>query len=781
MKVDRSDQKTLRILKVRILSVRPARLLVSLPNNQGRGIIPKREWSWDRSINAEKQHFRENQIIEAVLLPSEKTREVPFLSIREKESPWADAARKFVVNQDWEGEVINIRRNAVYVQVEPGIVGVLWAAEIPLLPAQVPEDILVLGDRIIVEIVAIDVESRRMELSMLRPLRRNPTEEELLKELEARFQKRIEALKTGVKLPERAVDSLPRKIVIPVSRLERLSDVLLVENDDTDAMHIARFFKINFDAVTYRVKSIQEALAYLTEHTVDLVVLDINLDNGQKGTVVAEEILAAHPNMPLLFISNDVFADEFINPLEEKLGQQFPFAYKEWQIEVADVRPGSLYRTVKNLQEGIIEKHGSLSRKEAFMSGLEEVHNTSLPIQEKLYHLLESLVVETQIEHALILRLDRDTRVIHLTAAYPAHQTELYEQALDGLYYSPVREVIEDEQVFYLSKLDDKLQHARISNFFRNIPYKSCYGLPLKTDGGTAEYALFILDKRPDLSWDIISRIRLTAAYTSTAIERDQFLNALRPKQDMAMRGELMATFIHEFSNKLEPLFDFIEEARKLQSKGNPQQLWKYMEKVSPDLLKIKELTIAYGRLAKAELQEVNLNQIVEKVHNQLEPLARRSNISLKIKVEPLPLVEAIPMHVEQVLTNVVLNAIQHIDEQAHIRKAINEAHGFDPEALLVSPKMLLIKSCTSVEIGACCIMVMDTGGGVPYDLHRKIFSLGVSTRKGGHGLGLYISRNLVEAMNGRLEWMHSLRGFGSAFALIFPIKNAHNEQEKRN
>jgi len=781
MNIPVSGQETPRLLKVRILSIRPGQLLVSLPNNQGRGIIPKREWSWDRSVNAEKPHFRENQVVEAVVLHADTRRGVPLLSIREKENPWAGAAQKFIVGQDWEGEVINIRRNAVYVQIEPGIVGVLWAAEIPLLPAQVPEDALVLGDRIIVEIVTLDVETRRLELSMLRPLCKSPTHEDLLKELEARFHQKIEAFKAGVMLPEIAEESRPRKIVIPVNRLKGLTNVLLVENDGADALHIARFFRINFGAATNQVKTVQEALAFLTDHDVDLVVLDINLDNGHKGTEVAEAILAAHPNMPLLFISNDVFADDKINPLEEKLGRHFPFAYKEWQYDTADADSGGLYRAVKNLQDGVIEKHGSLSRKEAFIGGLEEIYHTGLPIEEKLCRLLGGFVAETQIGHALILRLDRDKRLIRLTAAYPTHQTQLYEQALDGLYYSPVREVIEDEQVFYLSKSDDASQHARVTNFFQNIPFNSCYGLPLKTDGGTAGYALFVFDKRPDLSWDTIARIRLTAAYAATAIERDSFLNALRPKQDMALRGELMATFIHEFSNKLEPLFDFVEEAQKLQSKGNPQQLWKYMEKVGPDLLKIKDLSKAYGRLAKAELEEVDLNRIVEKVRDQLAPLARQSNIRLEIKVESLPLIDAISMHVEQVLTNVVLNAIQHIDEQAQIRKALNEAHGFQPESLLTSPKMLLIKSCASVEVGACCIMIMDTGGGVPYDLHKKIFSLGVSTRNGGHGLGLYISRNLVEAMNGRLEWVHSLRGFGSAFALIFPLKKTLTEHGKHD
>jgi signal transduction histidine kinase len=66
--------------------------------------------------------------------------------------------------------------------------------------------------------------------------------------------------------------------------------------------------------------------------------------------------------------------------------------------------------------------------------------------------------------------------------------------------------------------------------------------------------------------------------------------------------------------------------------------------------------------------------------------------------------------------------------------------------------------------------LVIDTGPGVRYPDQKRIFRLDTSTREEGHGWGLFISRNLVEIMRGRLRLVGSLRFIGSVFAVELPM-----------
>ena len=72
---------------------------------------------------------------------------------------------------------------------------------------------------------------------------------------------------------------------------------------------------------------------------------------------------------------------------------------------------------------------------------------------------------------------------------------------------------------------------------------------------------------------------------------------------------------------------------------------------------------------------------------------------------------------------------------------------------------------------------VSDTGIGIPPELHDKIFEpfrqgdLEITNQYGGTGLGLTISRRLVELLGGTI-WMESEIGKGSVFILLCPINN---------
>src|SRR5439155_2894765 len=117
----------------------------------------------------------------------------------------------------------------------------------------------------------------------------------------------------------------------------------------------------------------------------------------------------------------------------------------------------------------------------------------------------------------------------------------------------------------------------------------------------------------------------------------------------------------------------------------------------------------------------------------------------------PLALVRADPLRTRQVLGNLISNAVKHSPPRAPIRVEVG------------------------IEGETCVVSVSDQGEGIPAAEQERIFDRfyrvddGPTRTTGGVGLGLYITKQLVESMSGRL-WVSSRAGEGSIFSFSLPL-----------
>ena len=175
------------------------------------------------------------------------------------------------------------------------------------------------------------------------------------------------------------------------------------------------------------------------------------------------------------------------------------------------------------------------------------------------------------------------------------------------------------------------------------------------------------------------------------------------------------------------------------------------------DLLDLSRLE--KGRL-ELEREQVQVQDIVERVMRQLGNMAQEKSISLAAQMDSsLPTVEADPRRVEQVLVNLVGNALKFTPSGGRV---------------VVGAR---------VEGDELVVQVTDTGIGIPPQatpyLFSKFYQVNGSTtrRAGGTGLGLYICKLIVEAHGGRI-WVESpsasLRtgepNRGSTFSFTLPL-----------
>jgi signal transduction histidine kinase len=149
------------------------------------------------------------------------------------------------------------------------------------------------------------------------------------------------------------------------------------------------------------------------------------------------------------------------------------------------------------------------------------------------------------------------------------------------------------------------------------------------------------------------------------------------------------------------------------------------------------------------ERELVDLNEAIGEMIVLLHDTANRHSIAIRTELaESLPKVMADRVQVQQVLMNLMLNGIE----------AMKDAAG-----------ELVIKS-QPTDYGQLLIAVSDTGVGLPTENVDRIFDAFVTTKPQGTGMGLSISRTIVESHGGRL-WASANKRRGATFYFSLPVE----------
>jgi len=220
------------------------------------------------------------------------------------------------------------------------------------------------------------------------------------------------------------------------------------------------------------------------------------------------------------------------------------------------------------------------------------------------------------------------------------------------------------------------------------------------------------------------------------------------------MMGELAAALAHEIKQPIAA------------AAANAGACLGFLNGEHPDILEAREAasgTIGCARRA-AEIidhvrslfkksfpqrEAVDVNELIREISLLLKNDIRRNSVTVRLELaENLPEIAGDRVQLEQVLMNLMLNAIE----------AMHDAKGD------------LTITSQSTDAGHLSISVSDTGVGIPADKINQIFDTFFTTKPQGTGMGLAISRSIVESHGGRL-WATSNSGRGSTFQFTLPHK----------
>lgn len=221
----------------------------------------------------------------------------------------------------------------------------------------------------------------------------------------------------------------------------------------------------------------------------------------------------------------------------------------------------------------------------------------------------------------------------------------------------------------------------------------------------------------------------------------------LAQSEKMSAVGSLLAGIVHELNNPLTTILGF---SQFLAGGGGDQK--KNLERIvseSERCARIVQNVLRISRPGSGEKEVVNLNAAIRETLELAVYQLRLNRIGLGLHLaEANPSISVNSCELTQVLLNLVTNAVQAISSDR------------DEGTVDVS---------TSIERDRVTIRVRDNGPGMDPGTAERVFEPFFTTKTTGTGLGLSLSRQLVEANGGRIE-VTSKPGEGTSFAVEFPL-----------
>jgi len=250
-------------------------------------------------------------------------------------------------------------------------------------------------------------------------------------------------------------------------------------------------------------------------------------------------------------------------------------------------------------------------------------------------------------------------------------------------------------------------------------------------------------------------------------------------KEKLAVLGTLAGGVGHELRNPLGVISNAVYYLNMVQPEAS-EKIKNYhalIEMETHNATKIVGDLLDYARVISTDPKPGSVRELVEHTLSRF-PVPVGVQISLRIP-DSLPQGYADPLHVEQVLGNLITNACQAMSKFSLDTKAGSVILS-DGGKLTITARILVPVSVTYPESSKgryrqkqmLAIAVKDTGTGISTENMQKLFEPLFSTKVTGIGLGLAVSKKLAEANGGHIE-VESEVGKGSTFTLYLPIVSA--------
>lgn len=234
----------------------------------------------------------------------------------------------------------------------------------------------------------------------------------------------------------------------------------------------------------------------------------------------------------------------------------------------------------------------------------------------------------------------------------------------------------------------------------------------------------------------------------------DELQNNLQRSMKFGVIANLASSISHEIKNPLSAMAIHTEILNNRLPRLNLEDQGKINKSLSVLQNEVKRLNriinqfFNLARIKKNDLQLININSVIKDVLLLVQQQAIERNILLEQTLDnQLDFIYGDADQLKQVLLNIVLNAFQAIERGGRIK---------------ISSRM------TGRRV---LVDIVDNGQGMSAEVQQHVFDLYYTTKKDGGGIGLAVSKNIMEAHEGLISF-ESSPGQGTRFLLDFPRKD---------
>jgi hypothetical protein len=233
----------------------------------------------------------------------------------------------------------------------------------------------------------------------------------------------------------------------------------------------------------------------------------------------------------------------------------------------------------------------------------------------------------------------------------------------------------------------------------------------------------------------------------------------LKREKVMAWAGFAKET-AHQLSTPISSLMGWLELLGESEAAEEDPETSEAVEAMRTDVRRLGRIADRYGQMGKKpRLRREHVNDVVSSTvaYFRRRPGLADGPVEMETHLDSDRTAMVNAVLLDWVLENLIKNALAAVSDGQGSRIAVSTA---------------------DTEDGGIAITVEDDGKGIPYANQERIFSAGFTTRRGGWGLGLTLSRRIIEEYHGgRLRLVVSHPGQGSVFEITLPSGSGSGEE----
>lgn len=719
--------------------------------------IRRRELSWASSLEP-REFVHEGQVVDAVVVNLPQPEHRMELSLRATlPDPWGEFTKLFRVGSVAKGTVRRTKPFGAFVEILPGVDGLVPLAQLATWKVKKPEDVLWEGDQVEAVVTHIISDERVIRLSIRARLLQLAGAAQVLEQINQISDEEEPSFDvvSGSEEVRRHLFTDSAGISL---HPEKVGPILVIDDNIEICDSLVRWLR----AQGYEVDGAQdvaEAWARVRNKAYSLYVVDIDLA-GEDGLTFLKTMTPELGQASVAVMSIPEWLRERAADIEALGASEVftkPIDLSEIQSFLHKIETGE---PLPVWRAAPATENESLPRFETFLAPA----TSDASLDERLRSALEQLVGTTHADAGLIFFMEPDSRTMSAVAQVGAdidHSLAAY-----SLDESPVGDVILRGKPIFENQVFVQA-HERFRKLLGVLSFESCIGVPIPVHGET-RHALFLFARGQDAFHVYRLRDALAMATLLSAIfERDQLSQRARGLNTLLLSGQLALGLGHEIYNKISGIEI---QLRNLQSDcarleqvvaglADSYDYWEMKQQVAGLLNTSSDLRSTVGlfqQLTRAEeVSAVDVSVVLKWAVALVHPVARKHGVKIRYRsdIRLLP-ARGSTVVLQQVFLNIMLNAVQHI---AAVPNRVGCIEVTATHHVETNREMIRVR-------------LSDNGPGIHRKLWDRVFDLGFTTRSDGSGIGLFIARSLIESLGGAIRVEDSVVPLGTTFLVEIPV-----------